>query len=468
VWFGQVVSLVGSSLTWFGLSIWIFIETGSVTALAMILLGSNLPRIVLAPIAGALVDRWDRRWAMILSDLGSGLGTVVIAVLFVLDAVTIPGLVAVAAFSSVFQAFQWPAYQAAITLLVPKNRYQRASGMVQMADGISQVAAPLIAAAVIVWWDVLGLIMIDVVTFIIAVVTLMVVRFPRAPRSDVGASASGTLWSESLFGFRYLVHRRGLMGLLVFFAALNLAFGSIGPLIIAYMLSIGSEFTLGTAMTIGSTGMIVGSVVASVMKPVGRRVIGFIAATAVVGAMLGTVALTAALPVIVASIWLAMFALPIGMAMSQSIWLSKVEPDIQGRVFSARAMIAQATIPVAYLLVGPLADRVFVPVMTGDSAMGVILQGILGSGEDRGYALFFVSMGIGVLVLCAGAIACGPLRNLDRDLPDHDMGPGAEPESRTMADRAPNLQPEADSPERREPARGRDTAGPSVAEQPAP
>lgn len=468
VWFGQVVSLVGSSLTWFGLSIWIFVETGSVTALAMVLLGSNLPRIVLAPIAGALVDRWDRRLAMILSDLGSGLGTVVIAVLFALDAVTIPGLVAVAAFSSVFQAFQWPAYQAAITLLVPKNRYQRASGMVQMAEGISQVAAPLIAAAVIVWWDVLGLILIDAVTFIIAVATLLVVRFPRAPRSDVGASAAGTLWSESVFGFRYLLQRRGLMGLLVFFAALNLAFGSIGPLIIAYMLSIGSEFTLGAAMTIGSTGMIVGSVVASVMKPVRHRVLGFIAATAILGAMLGTVALTAALPVIVASIWLAMFALPIGMALSQSIWLSKVEPDIQGRVFSARAMIAQATIPVAYLLVGPLADRVFVPVMTGDSAIGLALQGVLGSGEARGYTLFFVSMGLGVLVLCVGAIAYGPLRNLDRDLPDHDMGPGAETSGGTVEDATLDLRDAPRATEHNESVRGRGAAGPPVAEQPAP
>jgi MFS family permease len=423
VWFGQVVSLVGSSLTWFGLSIWIFLETGSVTALAMVLLGSNLPRILLAPVAGALVDRWDRRWAMILSDLGSGMGTVIIAILFATDAVTIPALVIVAAFSSAFQAFQWPAYQAAISLLVPKDKYQRASGMVQMAEGISQVAAPMIAAAVIAWWNVLGLILIDVVTFVFAVTTLLIVRFPRPPRSKVGEEASGSLWQESIYGFKYLIRRHGLMGLLVFFAALNLAFGSIGPLLIAYMLSIGSELTLGTAMTIGSTGMIVGSIVASVMKPVKHRVNGFILSSVVLGLMLGTVALTASLPVIVGSIWIAMFTLPIGMAMSQSIWLSKVEPDVQGRVFSARSMIAQGTVPVALLLVGPLADTLFVPLMTGDSTIGRFLQSLLGSGEDRGYALFFMAIGVSVLIFCVGAYAYGPLRNLERDLPDHDMGP---------------------------------------------
>ncbi len=426
VWSGQLVSLVGSSLTWFGLSIWIFIETGSVTALALVMLGSNLPRILLSPVAGALVDRWDRRWAMILSDLGSGIGTIIIAVLFALDAVSIPALVAIAAFSSVFQAFQWPAYQASITLLVPKDRYQRASGMVQMAEGIAQVAAPLLAAAVIAFWDVLGLILIDVVTFVFAIVTLLIVRFPRPPRSKVGEEGTGSLWSESIYGFKYLVKRRGLLALLAFFAALNLAFGAIGPLIIAYMLSIGSELTLGTAMTVGSTGMIVGSIVASVMKPVERRVRGFVIASAVLGVMLGTVAVTATWVVIVASIWIAMFALPIGMAMSQSIWMSKVEPDVQGRVFSARSMIAQATIPFAYLLVGPLADTVFVPLMTGTSAVGEFLQGIFGSGEARGYAMFFLTLGVGVLVACVGAYAYGPLRNLERDLPDHDMGPSPD------------------------------------------
>lgn len=423
VWFGQVISLVGSSLTWFGLSIWIFLETGSVTALSMVLLGSNLPRIVLSPIAGALVDRWDRRWAMILSDVGSGLGTVFIAFLFFTDSVTIPALVAAGAFSSVFQAFQWPAYQAAITVLVPKEKYQQASGMVQMAEGIAQVAAPLVAAAVVAWWDILGLILIDVVTFSIAVVTLLIVKFPPTPKSQAGEEAKGTLWSESIYGFKYLLKRHGLMALLAFFAALNLAFGSIGPIIIAYMLSIGSEITLGAAMTIGSTGMIVGSIVASVMKPVQKRVRGFIAASVVLGCTLGTVAFTSSFPIIVASIWVAMFSLPIGMALSQSIWLSKVEPDVQGRVFSARSMIAQATVPIAYVLAGPLADNVFVPLMTESSVLGDFLQGLMGSGVDRGYALFLVALGVGVLIACVAAYSYAPLRNLETDLPDHDLGP---------------------------------------------
>jgi DHA3 family macrolide efflux protein-like MFS transporter len=106
VWFGKLVSLVGSSLTWFGLSVWVFLETGSVTSLSLMLLASNLPRVILSPVAGALVDRWDRRWVMILSDGASGLGTIVIALAFFTDSISLAVLVVVGGVASAFQAFQ--------------------------------------------------------------------------------------------------------------------------------------------------------------------------------------------------------------------------------------------------------------------------------------------------------------------------------------------------------------------------
>lgn len=428
VWLGQVVSLVGSGLTWFGLSIWAFLETDSVTALAMVLLASNLPRIVMSPFAGALVDRWDRRWAMILSDAGSGLGTIFIFILFLNDEATVPWLVAIAAFSSVFQAFQWPAYQAAITVLVPKRNYQRASGMVQMAEALSQLIAPLFAAIAIVAWGVTGLVLIDVITFTFAIGTLLVVRFPKPPKSKVGEEAKGSLLSEAAFGFRYLVQRHGLFALLLFFMAINLAFGFIGPLIVAYMLSIGTETTLGLTFTLGSTGMLVGSIIASTWKGTSHRIRGILIGGIILGTMLCTLAWTESLIIIVGSMWIGMFTIPITAAMSQSIWLAKVEPDVQGKVFAVRMMLAQALLPLAYVLAGPLADKVFVPLMTGDSIVGEWLQDIMGSGVAKGYALFFVVVGVFVVAASIVAWMYPPLRNLERDVPDADEHePDGEP-----------------------------------------
>jgi len=355
---------------------------------------------------------------MILSDAGSGVGTIMIFVLFLNDAATIPALVIIGAFSSVFQAFQWPAYHASISLLVPKENFQRASGMVQMAEAISQLVAPLFAAFAIVSFGVTGLVFIDVLTFSFAILTLLVVRFPRPPESDVGEASKGTLWQETLFGFKYIFARHGLLALLMFFAAINLAFGFLGPMIIAFLLSIGSETTLGMSFTIGSTGMLAGSVLASTWADAEHKVKGILGSTLVLGAMMMTMGWTSVLVVIIGSMWIGMFVVPIASAMSNAIWMLKVEPDVQGRVFAVRGMLAQMTSPMALLVAGPLADRVFVPLMTESSGLGDFLQSIMGSGVDSGYGLFFVALGVFLIAAVFVAWSYGPLRNLETDIPD--------------------------------------------------
>lgn len=418
VWAGQLVSLIGSSLTWFGLSVWVFLETGSVTSLSMMLLASTLPRIILSPIAGAYVDRWDRRWVMLGSDALTGLGTLVIIVAFMTGTESLGLLIVVGAFSSAFQAFQWPAYQAATSLLVPKERYSQASGMVQMAEAAGQLVAPFLGGVLIAFGGVATLLAVDVVTFLVAVITLAIVRFPKPKTSEVGEEARGSIWQESLFGFRYVWQRHGLFALLVFFAMLNLTFGLISPIFIAYMLSFTSEATMGTLLSLGATGMLVGSIVASAKPVTSGRVKGILLATGVLGLMLVTVGSTTWAVVIVLSLWCGMFVVPIATALSQSIWMSKVEPDVQGRVFGIRSLIAQGTQPLALLIAGPLADRVFVPLMTGESSLGSWLQGMIGSGEGAGYGAMFMAIGVYTLVMCAIAYSYRPLRDLETDLPD--------------------------------------------------
>ena len=121
VWSGQLVSLVGSSLTGFALAVWVFQQTGSATRLALVLLSTVVPGIILGPFAGALVDRWDRRWAMILSDAGAAVGTLIIAALHFTDNLEIWHLYPALALSAAFATFQFPAYSAATSLLVPEG-----------------------------------------------------------------------------------------------------------------------------------------------------------------------------------------------------------------------------------------------------------------------------------------------------------------------------------------------------------
>ena len=133
VWSGQLVSNLGSGMTSFGLAIWVFQETGSAFQLALVVAAARVPMLLVSPFAGALVDRWDRRWAMILSDTGAALGTLATMFLVVSGNLEIWHLYLTLSFSGLFQAFQFPAYSAATTLMVPREHYGRASGLVQLA-----------------------------------------------------------------------------------------------------------------------------------------------------------------------------------------------------------------------------------------------------------------------------------------------------------------------------------------------
>ena len=418
VWLGQVISIVGSGLTWFGISIWVFLESGSVTQLAIVLLASQLPRIVLSPVAGTFVDRWDRRWAMILSDAGAGLGTLVMVGFYLSGNLTIPVLAVIAAFSGAFQAFQYPAYQAATTLLVPKERYSRAAGMVQMAEAIGNLVAPALGGIMVAVGGLGLLIAIDVVTFTFAIGTLLFVRFPRPEVSEAGAQSKGTVWQETKFGFTYISARKGLLFLLFYFTGINFAFGGIMPLVTAYLLSITDEATMGLVFSLGSTGMLVGAVLASTWKGMNNKVLGIVWMGGVLGAMMALVGAVPSLPVIVLGFWGAMFVLPLGGAFSQAIWMAKVEPDVQGRVFAVRSAVASAAVPISLLLVGPIADRLFVPLMTGDSSFGTWLQSIFGSGNTAAFGLFFFLAGLSVVAMSVVAWMIGPIRHVERDIPD--------------------------------------------------
>ena len=186
VWSGQLVSTIGSGLTGFALGVWIYQETGSVTWFAMNLLAVALPNLVVSPFAGALVDRWDRRWVMIMSDTGAGLATLSIALLYMTDNLAVWNVILATAFNSAFNSFQWPAYSAVTTLLVPKEHLGRAGGMVQIGEAVSQLAAPALAGALFVTTGLGGVIAIDFATYLFAVVTLLFVRVPSPERSEAG------------------------------------------------------------------------------------------------------------------------------------------------------------------------------------------------------------------------------------------------------------------------------------------
>ena len=421
VWFGQLVSLVGTSLSWFGMSIFIFQETGSVTQLALVLLAGLVPQLIATPFAGALVDRWDRRMAMILADLGAGIGTLVLVALYFTGNLALWNIMIAVAISGFFVAFQWPAYNAAMQVLLPKEQFSRGSGLVQLAQGLGQMAGVVLAGFVIASVGIGGVFFIDTVTFLFAVATLLMVRFPHPKQTEAGAAGAGTLWEETKYGFTYLWHRHGLFALMIYFAAINLAFGFIMPLFVPLGLSVTGSAELGTAFAVASIGMLAGSVIASVWGGFKHRVFGILLTGAVLGVAMVFVGGRASIIWITAGIFIGMSMIPIMSASSQALWLAKVEADLQGRISAVRGTVAQAVVPISYILVGPLADNVFEPLMADNGPLAGSVGQLIGTGDGRGYALFFVVLGVVVAVMSILAWFYTPLRHVESDIPDVEI-----------------------------------------------
>ena len=415
VWFGQLVSNLGSSMTAFGLSIWVFLETGSATQLALIVLASQAPKLLVSPFAGALIDRWDRRWAMILADTGAALGTFATMLLLVTGNLEIWHLYLTLSFSGLFQAFQFPAYSAATTLLVEPEHYARASGLVQLAGSVGQVAAPTIAAAAVVWSGLTVLFVVDFVTFLFAVGTLLRVRFPATPPTErIGRGIRGLLL-EAKLGLDFVLEKRALLVLMLSFVVVNFAFGFTGVLAIPLLLSITSEQTAGLIVSIGAGGIIAGSLVLTIWGGPKNRIAGIYAPILAMGVGLLLMGLRPSVALVVFGLLLMNGTHPIAGGSSQSIWQSKVPPSLQGRVFAIRQVSAIAAAPFAYILAGTLADHVFEPYMADASGA---LGSIIGSGPGRGIGLMFVLIGLFTMAIAAVAWNLPSIRNLETEVPD--------------------------------------------------
>jgi hypothetical protein len=247
------------------------------------------------------------------------------------------------------------------------------------------------------------------------------VRFPRPAASEAGAAGAGTLWEETKYGFSYLWHRHGLFALMIYFAMINLAFGFISPLFIPLGLSVTGAAELGTAFAVASTGMLVGGLVASAWKGFDHKIAGVVAMGIGLGAAMILTGGKASIAWITASVWFGMSLVPIATASSQALWLSKVEPDVQGRVAAVRATVAMSMMPIAYVLVGPLADHVFEPLMAEGGGLADSLGSLVGTGPGRGYGVFFSVLGIFVVGMSILAWLYPPLRNVERDIPDVEI-----------------------------------------------
>jgi DHA3 family macrolide efflux protein-like MFS transporter len=427
---GQFVSLMGSGLTAFALSIWVLQHTHSVTQYTLTIVLAGLPGLVLAPFAGALVDRWDRRWVMFWCNLGPALTVAVYAWLLWHGQLQVWHIYVGVTFNSIFNTFQWPAYIAAITMLVERKDFGRINGVLETGQAIVTIAAPAIAGFLVFAIGISRILVIDFVTFLVAAAVLLLVTIPRPERSAEGEGARGSLWHEAAFGWRFIRERPGLMRLLLYFAVFNLVASMGGVALLPMVLGFSNEATVGTIMSLVGVGMLLGGLLMSTTGGPKRKIYGVLGGWAAMGMCYLVVGARPNLWLVGAGVLLWYTTIPLINASSQAIWQSKTPGDVQGRVFAVRRMIAQFTVPIGDFSAGPLADRLFNPAMAAGGILAGTAGRVIGVGPGRGIAMMMVVLGLLPALVALAGFLDPHVRNLETELPDavRKAAPAPRPE----------------------------------------
>lgn len=419
IWSGQLVSLLGSEMTNFAVTLWVWDKTGHATSLSLILLFAFTPRLITALFSGVIVDAWNRKQLMMLADSIVGLSTTAVLLLLLTGNLEIWHLYITSAINGLFGYLQSLAHSASMVMLIPKKHYAKASSLDSLKEASAYVLAPAIAGALYPRTGLRGILWVDLATCIIALTTLWVISIPQPA---AGAKLDKICWRQIFFGFNYIFKRPGLLAILLFLLVSNL-FGSasyplISPLILAR--TAGSAETLAGVQSALGVGAVIGAALLSLFGSPKPRIHGVLLGMTL--PQFGLLAIAMGQEAVVwigAALATALFVPLVG-SCNQAIWLAKVDPKVQGQVFASRFLIAQLASPIGYALTGPLADWVFEPAMQPDGLLAHQFGPWLGSGPGAGMALQLI-----VLAGCSLAIGIGGyrvrlLRNVEAIVPDYE------------------------------------------------
>ncbi len=422
VWLGQIVSIIGSGMTGFAFTIWVWELTHQATALALFGFFAQVPQILIIPIAGVIVDRWNRKYLMMVGDTVSGLLTITVLLLYITHNLQLWHLYLAVGVKGTFQQFQTLAFSASVSMMVPKQQYSRASSISFLASSSSRIIAPALAGTLYAVIGLVGILTIDITTFAIALLTVLLISIPQPPMTKVGKRRSISLKLDLYFGWRYVAARPGLLAMLllvlVFVFAEKFGDSLLTPLILART---GNDTkVVGAVYSAAGLGGIIGALLVGAWGSFQPRIHAILLGMAGAG-LSETVFGLGIIPLIwIPAQFCSSLNFPIMGSADDAIWLSKVKPELQGRVFAIRSIVIPISSALASLISGLLADRVFVPAMKPDGTLAPVLGWIFGTGGGAGIALLYVISSLSMLVVGLGGYAFRVLRDVEIILPDHD------------------------------------------------
>ncbi|GAB2957885.1 hypothetical protein GCM10027280_53290 [Micromonospora polyrhachis] len=412
---GQIITTTGTALTNFAVPLWIYMETGSLARFALFAIISLLPGLVVAPVAGALIDRTSRRRIMLLASLAAGGAKAVMSGLLLADRAEIWHFYLLVGWLSVALAFQRLAFVSAVPQLVPKRFLGHANGLAQTATGLTQFLVPLIAVALLEAVGLTGIMVIDVFAYLFAIGVLLVVKFPHT----LALQRREGIGEEIVGGLRYSWRRPEFRAMLVFFAALNLFLFPVlyllSPLVLGFAeLSEVAQIALtgGVGAAVGGLAMLVwGGPRRYRMRAVLLGTLGIAVACVVTG-------LRPNLLLIGAGAFGMYLALGIVNGVYNTIIQTKVPPRFHGRVFALNQMVAWSTMPLGWGVIAPLATRALEPLLLPGGALAPTVGAVIGVGPGRGIGLLYVVFGLCIALTAVVSLRTRTLATFDDQVPD--------------------------------------------------
>lgn len=402
VWVTQSVSVFGSALTFFSVTIWLTQtlypapeqKAQLAFALSAVSLAFALPTVFGAPLAGAWADRHDRRRTMIAMDLANGLLSLLLMALMIAGVMNLWLMLGLVVIAATLGAFHGSAFDTSYAMLVPEKQLPRANGMMQTIWSLSGILSPAIAATIIslpglarqgaipgVVGRELALlqngaplaIAVDAVTFLLAAGALAFLSIPSPKRSDLqaGAGKRKSIWADVKEGALYIWQRRPMLWLLGTFTVANFA-GAPNSVFLPLMLKFNMaadwaargftfEAALALVNTISGIGGLLGGLFISAWGGLkSRRIYGVVVALIIGGLAQVVYGLSPMLFVTAAMMFVMSAMVPIMNAHSQTIWQTQTPRELQGRVFAVRRLIAQFTWPLSTAMAG-LVGGIFNP-----------------------------------------------------------------------------------------------------------
>ena len=415
----QTFSLIGSRMTSIGVGIWVFVETGRTTPLLLTSFFNELPGMLAGSLAGVFVDRWDRRRVMILADIGQAVGSLLLMVSFLSGHFEVWHLYGVAFLQGVFSVFQGPAERAATTMLVDETYRERANALKETSFPLAGVLAPVLTGLLYTVIGIAGIILIDLATFLAAVVFLMFIHIPHPKQSEHGLAALGGFWKEASGALRYVTSRRALWGLMLFTAFITFMLNGPLDLTLPYLILLtDSEKIAGSVIGVTSLGAFAGAALVAAWGGTRPRVKTIIVGLVITGVMFIFFGVLRT-PVSISVVLFVLFMnLPIMQTMYISILQVKSPPDLQGRIFALNDQLGFIGSTTSFALTGYLVDHVINP-SVGTRAWAVF-QPLVGKDAGAGIGLVQVVTGVIILAVTVTFFASGHIRELEARLPDYE------------------------------------------------